>query len=76
MTAPDFRCERCDGEIPALNVTTFGDKEERWVPGFACNCPGPRCPCCNARLEDGRCPSTPVVDCPVGWHLVPVPDIA
>lgn len=73
--AAHLRCERCGSDLKTVEITAFGDSEMRLLPVMDCPCPGPRCPCCGKRLEDGKCPSAPIVECPVGWCIIPIPDV-
>lgn len=70
---PPFVCGRCGADEEAVEITRFGDREPRYIRGRRCDCPGPRCPCCRARLNEGRCPT---LDCPIFGVIVPDPLIA
>lgn len=73
-------CKRCGDDLPCVEATTYGDTEPKFVPAGACECPGPRCPFCGARLDhddkaakSGECPNR---ECFMWCRLIPLPDVA
>lgn len=66
------KCERCDADLPRLDVTKFGDSEPQFVYG-RCDCPRPRCPFCAWALITGKCMN---IDCFMCTNVIPIPECA
>lgn len=74
MNATVLVCPRCGEPEEMIEVTTYDSAHPQYVQGRPCPCPGPRCPFCMERLDDGGHCQT--MDCWAFSLIIPIPTIA
>ena len=69
-------CHRCGTDLDYVEITSFADREPKYIATSQCDCPSPRCPLCNARLGESRTvhdDECPTLTCCLFACVVPLP---